>query len=76
MQKHSDPLDRAADQAEVFTQQSIDNVLRQGGQPVLHFNGACYNCLEKLEAPKRFCDEHCLEDFEKRKRAEVFSRGS
>lgn len=64
MQRYSDPLDAAADRAEEFNQRSIDNILRQGGQPVLPFKGTCYNCLDKLENPKRFCDEDCAEEYE------------
>lgn len=63
MQKHSDPLDIAADRVEEFTQRSIENVLRQGGEPVLPFKGSCYNCREKLESPRRFCDEECADEY-------------
>jgi predicted nucleic acid-binding Zn ribbon protein len=63
MQKHSDPLDTATDLAEEFTQQAIDNILRQGGEPVLPFKSSCYNCLDTLEAPKRFCDEECANEY-------------
>ena len=64
MQKHSDLLDSAAERTEAFTQEAINNVLRQGGQPVLPFKGACHACGEKLEAPKRFCDEECASDYD------------
>lgn len=64
MQKHSDPLDAASDRVEEFTQQAIDNVLKQGGQQVLPFKGRCYACHDKLESPKRFCDEECASDYE------------
>ena len=41
---------------------------------VLPFTGVCHNC-EALTAPSvRFCDKLCLEDYERRKRAESFNR--
>lgn len=63
MQRHSDPLDAAVDRTEEFNQRSIDNILRQGGEPVLPFKGTCYNCLDTVEAPRRFCDEECADEF-------------
>ena len=40
--------------------------------PVLPYIGVCHNC-EALTAPAvRFCDKLCLEDYERRKRAEAF----
>lgn len=64
MQKHADILDDASAITEEFTQRSVENILRNAQQPVLPFTGSCYNCKEKLEAPRRFCDEDCLEDYE------------
>lgn len=69
MQKFSDPLDAANEQVEEFNQRAIDNVLRNGGQEVLPFKGCCYNCLDPLEKPRRFCDEFCIEDWEWREAA-------
>jgi len=63
MQKHADILDDASAITEEFTQRSVENILRQGGQPVLPFKGTCYNCLDSVEAPRRFCDEECAREF-------------
>lgn len=34
-------------------------------------SGRCLNCEEDVEPGKRFCDEDCKEDFEKRENAAV-----
>lgn len=33
--------------------------------------GECYNCDEKVEIDKLFCDADCRDDYEKRKRADA-----
>jgi len=37
--------------------------------PELKATGSCLWCEEKVSEGRRFCDEFCVEDFEKRVRA-------
>lgn len=64
MSHKPDNLDVASEYTEAFNQQSIENVLRKGAQPVLPFKGTCYNCLSNVQKPRRFCDDECAEEYE------------
>lgn len=63
MNHKPDHLDAASEYTEAFTQQSIENVLKKGGEPVLPFKGTCYNCLANITKPRRFCDEECADEY-------------
>lgn len=39
--------------------------------PVLAYTGVCHNCEAPTAPSVRFCDKLCLEDYERRKRAEA-----
>lgn len=42
---------------------------KKAGESALKPCGACYNCHERLEDNRVFCDSDCQEDYEKRKHA-------
>lgn len=66
-ENYADPVDRAV----VEQERLLEEQLRQARKPqhTLLYSGSCYNCLEPLAHPDRFCDADCRDDYEKIKRS-------
>lgn len=66
-------------QAQAFQEALIEQGLSSARSSVAAYTlpntQRCHNCAEELgDSELRFCDRYCLEDFEKRKRAERMRR--
>lgn len=58
-----------SDQAERLEQQQRDLSLKYiRTQPEVRYTGRCHNCAEPIEAPKRWCDVDCRDDWQQRQR--------
>lgn len=69
----SDWTDEASRVQELLEEAALDRARREGESLARDLNslsGACLNCAEPVEG-RRFCDEFCREDFEKRNRGPV-----
>ena len=63
----SDIIDKANDlveQTDLFALRAI----RENLKPEAEFTGECLWCSEAVEAPKRWCDADCRNDWEKDKK--------
>ncbi len=56
-----DDLDRARHYQD---QMNAAAVSKRKPEPGLPFTGECHNCGEAVEAPKRFCDSDCADEWE------------
>lgn len=61
-----DEVDRANDTAQMF----LDIALRQRKPPAPEPTGYCLNCDEPLDGGRRWCDQDCCLDWERRERAD------
>lgn len=68
----TDIFDQATEREEKERELSIAAARRSA--PVLPYVGVCHNCEAPTAPSVRFCDKHCLEDYERRKRAESFNK--
>lgn len=62
----ADTADVANDHAEMALGIALEN--RHRRVLPLSFTGLCYACESRVEAPKRFCDGDCADDWEKRQK--------
>lgn len=60
----SDIADDSQQQVDDFIRHAIATKKPAGPE----FTGRCANCNEPVEAPKRWCDEACREDWQHRSR--------
>jgi hypothetical protein len=63
MTERGDIIDQANDKAAQDTDLAIQAA--RSGHP-LPYIGHCYNCEHGLDAPLRFCDAHCRDDYDRR----------
>lgn len=62
-----DIADQAQQMYECLELHLVQNA-RERRNKVLPYVGHCHYCYEETESPKRFCDDNCMEDWEKEKR--------
>jgi hypothetical protein len=58
----ADIIDNGNEAAEIFRRAALSK--RQADGPAA--TGECLNCEAPVEPPKRFCDQYCRDDFERR----------
>lgn len=59
----ADIIDRANDEFDNHLQRQIDKIRSNVNSPV--FTGFCLTCGEPLQAPRRWCDKACCDEYEK-----------
>lgn len=59
-----------ADRADAIQTEMLQRRIANSSQsrPDIPYAGECYNCLEPLNPPLRFCDADCRDDYAKRRR--------
>lgn len=64
-----DIYDQATEREERDREMALKIAARSA--PALPYVGCCYNCGASTPESVRFCDRDCLQDYEKRERAEA-----
>ncbi len=70
----ADNADNAVQDMEVLTAAAIAAAVKPASAPARPPKGKCYWCDEVIGPGLTFCDEHCLEDHNKRQRAASMSK--